>query len=369
MHGSFRETSLLHSCVAPLLCLGLLLTGISRAKAQELSQRELVVATKEAAPFSMKAPDGTWKGISIELWHRVAEQAKLRYRLVEEPTVQGLLEGTAAGRYDASVAALTITAERERVLDFSHPFYLSGLGIAVPSASPTAWTLIVRTLTSVGFVQAILALIGLTLAVGLLIWFIERRHNEDFGGGAIKGLSTSIWWSAEAMTQASTGHLAPRTGLGRTLAVFWMVASIVAIAVFTASVTSTLTAGKLQGLVTTVGDLASARVGAVQGSSTEEYLISRRISYQRFPTPQEGLTAIRNGALDAFVYDKPLLAWIVREQFSSSAAMLDVTFDQQMYGVALPLGSRLRKPIDVVMLDTIQNEWWRQTLFTYLGER
>ena len=41
-----------------------------------------------------------------------------------------------------------------------------------------------------GFLQAILALIGLTLAVGLLIWFFERRHNEDFGGGAIKGLGT-----------------------------------------------------------------------------------------------------------------------------------------------------------------------------------
>jgi ABC-type amino acid transport substrate-binding protein len=259
------ESNILPCCLAGLLGLAWLLTGTGQAAAQDRPQdppgRELIVATKEAPPFAMKAPDGTWKGISIELWRRIAEEVKLPYRFVEDPTVQGLLEGTAAGRYDAAVAALTITAERERVLDFSQPFYLSGLGIAVPSASPTAWTLIVRTLTSVGFLQAILALIGLTLVVGLLIWFVERRHNEDFGGGAIKGLGTSIWWSAEAMTQASTGHLAPKTGIGRALAVLWMVASIVAIAVFTASVTSTLTAGKLQGLVTNVNDLASVRVG------------------------------------------------------------------------------------------------------------
>jgi ABC-type amino acid transport substrate-binding protein len=218
-----------------------------------------------------------------------------------------------------------------------------------------------------GFLQAILALIGLTLAVGLLIWFFERRHNEDFGGGAIKGLGTSIWWSAEAMTQASTGHLAPRTGIGRALAVLWMIASIVAIAVFTASVTSTLTAGKLQGLVTSASDLSSVRVGAVQGSATEEYLTGRRIAYRRFPSPQDGLTATRNGDLDAFVYDKPLLAWIIREQFASSAALLDVSFDQQMYGIALPLGSQLRKPIDVAILETVQSESWRQILFSYLG--
>ncbi|MBZ6079150.1 transporter substrate-binding domain-containing protein [Microvirga puerhi] len=327
-------------CLTSLIGPGLLLTGCDQVYAQETPARELVVATKEAAPFAIKAPDGTWKGISIELWRKIAEQAKLSYRFVEDTSVEGLLEGTAAGRYDAAVAALTITAERDRILDFSQPFYLSGLGIAVPSASPTAWMLIVRTLTSVGFLQAILALIGLTLVVGLLIWFIERRHNEDFGGGVIKGLGTSIWWSAEAMTQASTGHLTPKTGLGRALAILWMVASIVAIAVFTASVTSTLTAGKLQGLVTTVNDLTSVRVGAVQGSATEQYLTARRIPYRRFPSPQGGLAAIRNGTLDAFVYDKPLLAWIVREQFASSITMLDLTFDQQMYGIALPLGSR-----------------------------
>jgi hypothetical protein len=40
-----------------------------------------------------------------------------------------------------------------------------------------------------------------------------------------------------------------------------------------------------------------------------------------------------------------------------------------MYGVALPLGSSWRKPIDVALLDIIQSEWWRQTRFKYLGEQ
>ena len=73
--------------------------------------------------------------------------------------------------------------------------------------------------------------------------------------------------------------------------------------------------------------------------------------------------------LDAFVYDRPLLAWIVRRHFASSAAMLEISFDAQMYGIALPLGSSLRKPVDVAMLETTQSGWWRQTLFRYLGEQ
>ncbi|WP_262270412.1 transporter substrate-binding domain-containing protein [Microvirga yunnanensis] len=343
--------------------------SIAPAAAQISGNRELVIATKEAAPFAMKAADGSWFGISIDLWRRVGDQLQLRYRFVEEPTVPGLLHGTAEGKYDAAVAALTITAERERMLDFSQPFYLSGLGIAVPSARPSAWQLIIDTVGSFGFVQAILALVGLAVGIGLLIWLFERRHNEDFGGGAVKGLGTSIWWSAETMTQASTGYLAPRTLPGRILAIVWMAASVVALAVFTASVTSTLTTRKLQGLVSGVNDLTAVRVGVVVGSATTAFLDERRIGYQTFATPQDGLGALKGGTLDAFVYDKPLLAWIVREQFASSAEILEISFDAQMYGIALPPGSPLREPVDVAMLETIQGAWWRQTLFRYLGER
>jgi polar amino acid transport system substrate-binding protein len=357
----WRALSLVFAC--------LLVLSVTPAAAQVSGDRELIIATKEAAPFAMKAADGSWTGISIDLWRRICDQLQLRYRFVEDPTVPGLLEGTAQRKYDAAVAALTITAERERMVDFSQPFYLSGLGIAVPSAPPSAWTLIAHTVGSFGFVQAILALVGLAAGVGILVWLFERRHNEDFGGGPVKGLGTSIWWSAETMTQASTGYLAPRTLPGRMLAIVWMAASVIAIAVFTAAVTSTLTTRKLQGLVSGVNDLATVRVGVLGGSATTTFLDERRIRYQVFATPQDGLDALKAGTLDAFVYDKPLLAWIVRQHFASSAAMLEFSFDEQMYGIALPLGSSLRKPVDVAVLETTQSEWWRQTLFRYLGEQ
>src|SRR5262249_12363361 len=39
-----------------------------------LPDRELIVATREVPPFAMKNKDGSWRGISIELWRRVAER-------------------------------------------------------------------------------------------------------------------------------------------------------------------------------------------------------------------------------------------------------------------------------------------------------
>jgi ABC-type amino acid transport substrate-binding protein len=224
-------------------------------------------------------------------------------------------------------------------------------------------------MTSFGFAQAIAALVGLALAVGSLVWLFERRHNEDFGGGLTKGLSSGVWWSTVAMTQRSTGNFGPRTLLGRIVAIVWMIASIVTIAVFTASITSALTIKHLQGAVHGVSDLSTARVGALTGTSTEDTLSHLRIAYQKYATLEAGLNALRAHELDAFVYDKPLLAWAIHQGFSSSIELVDATFEPQEYAFALPRNSSLREPLDVAILDAIHSDWWERNIFRYLGLR
>lgn len=332
-----------------------------------IPDKELVIGTKDAPPFAMKRQDGSWHGISIDLWRRAAERLHLRYRFAEAETVQALVEGTADGSFDAAIAAMTVTAARERVVDFTHPFYTTGLGVAV-SVSESRWQSVFRALVSLGFFQAVLALVGIAMGVGFVIWLLERRKTEHFSGGA-KGLGTSFWWSAIAMTQAGAAQNAPSTLPGRVVAIGWMIASIIAIAVFTAGITSTLTRRELQGVVHGVNDLRSVRVGALAGSTTVDYLDRQRMPHRSFASAQEGLRALQAGDIDAFVYDKPLLTWIVLHDFSTTLRMLDIVFDTQNYAIALPKGSPLRAALNVPLLDETESDWWQQTLFQYLGKR
>lgn len=336
---------------------------------ESLLQRQIVVGTKDAPPFAMKTREGEWTGISIELWRRIAQDKKITYRFHEEETVPALIDATAAGKVDIAVAALTVTAGREDMLDFTSAFYGTGLGIAVPVGGVASWGPVVRALTSFGFLQSVLALIGLALLVGLLVWLLERRHNEEFGGTVTKGLSSSVWWTTVAMTQRGIGNAGPRTVPGRFVAMLWMVGSIIAIAVFTAGITSALTVRQLQGNVHGVTDLSKVRVGAVAGSSTVDTLDRLRIEFQGFPNARDGLQAIRDGKIDAFVYDRPLLAWTINQDFRSSVTLLDVVFDQQHYAFALPAGSPLRKPVSVALLNEVRTTWWGETLYRYLGSK
>jgi ABC-type amino acid transport substrate-binding protein len=355
--------------IAAALAVATFFCGCGRAQSvdRSIADKELVVGTKEAPPFVMKRPDGTLYGISIDLWRQLADELHLRYRFSEQATVQDLLKGTQDGAFDLAIAAVTATAARQRVVDFTQPFYSTGLGVAV-FTNENEWTAIARTLFSFRFFQAVLALLGIAVCVGFVIWLLERNRTDHFGGG-MKGLGSGIWWSTLAMTRGGAAQNAPATLAGRIVATGWLIASVIAFAIFTAGITTTLTKRELQGIVHSMSDLRSVRVGAPSGSTTGEYLDRQRISYHSFSTPQEGLKALEAHAIDAFVYDKPLLTWLVLQDFSGTLRVLDITFDTQNYAIALPKGSALGRALDTPLLEQTESDWWEQTLFQYLGRK
>ncbi len=330
--------------------------------------RELVIGTKEAPPFAMKASDGTWSGISIDLWRHMAAQLGVRFRFVEAANIDDLLTETANQTFDAAIAAITVTAARQRLVDFTQPFYATGLGIAVSTGGGSMWEAVWRAFFSFGFLQAVMVLILAAFCVGALLWALEHRHNENFAGFK-KGLGSGVWWSATTMTKAGAAETAPTTLLGRTLAIAWMIASVIAIAIFTAAITSTLTKRELLGAVQGLDDLRDVRVGAVANSAGAAYLDRARITHRTFSAAEDGLKAVQENRIDAFVHDRPLLTWLVLRDHPNRLRMVDTSFDDQNYTVALPKGSPLRSDLDLALLDQIESEWWQQTLFQYIGKK
>lgn len=97
--------------------------------AQQATTKPLVIGTKVAAPFVIKTADGEFEGISIDLWKKMAQELNLDYRF-EEAELSELISGLQDGSYDASIAAITVTSQREVLIDFTHPFFTTGLAIA-----------------------------------------------------------------------------------------------------------------------------------------------------------------------------------------------------------------------------------------------
>ncbi len=237
----------------------------------------LRVGIKPVPPFAMSDGEGGWTGISVELWQRVAAQLGWQTEWVEMESAGAQVKGLTAGTIDVAVGALSLTPEREAVMDFSHPFYSTDLAIATPTQR-SGWMSVVKQLLSPAFLSAVGGLVLLLLAVGALLWLVEHKRNPgQFGGTAAQGIGNGFWWSAVTMTTVGYGDKAPLTLSGRVLATIWMFFSVITISSFTATIASSITLNQLGSVVRGVQDLDHVRCVAVSGSTGEQFLLKRGI--------------------------------------------------------------------------------------------
>lgn len=321
---------------------GLLLLLTLAGQAAEPESPLLRVGVSEVPPFAIR--DGEdWRGISVELWEQVAEQAGYRFEY-HALSFEQLLPALERRELDLAIGALTMTAERERVLDFSHPFYRTGLAIAVARDASSLGAL--RSLLSWQFLSMVLALAALLLAVGAVFWLFERHHNRaQFGDTPAAGLGNGFWLAAVTMTTVGYGDKAPVTLGGRLVAIIWMFTALVMVSTFTAAITSILTVDSLRSGIRGADDLAGAVVATVADTASEEYLESRRINMRRYPDLLAAMQAVQLGQAEALVYDRPLLQYRNAELSEGGLHILPGTFDNQSYAFALVSGSPYREEV------------------------
>ncbi|WP_176630917.1 transporter substrate-binding domain-containing protein [Desulfolutivibrio sulfoxidireducens] len=332
-------------------------------------KRVLTVGAMRAPPFSFQDAQGEWRGIGIDLWDNVAEEMGVEY-VIKKYELKGLLDALERGEVDVAAAPLPITPENINHLDFSQAYYFSGLGIAVPrQPARNIFFHVVEELFSTQFL-AYVALMGVLLvASGLVVWWIERRINPDQFGRGARGIVDGMWWSAVTMTTVGYGDAAPKSVFGRLLGMVWMFASVVLVSIFTASITTTLTVGRIGGKVAGPEDLSGAVVACVSQGSAEFFLRHTHIKPHTYPDLAAALTALANKEVDAVVDDRPLLLHTVRNAFGKKIEVLGASFDPTAYAFAFPLGGELRKPVNIALWRLRRDrDYWKGITGPYLGE-
>ena len=338
--------------LAALLAAAVLLAG--RAPIQAQTGQPLRVATKPLAPFVFTSGD-TPTGYSVDVWAEVADRLGLDYEWAVYETVGEILDAVQTGAADVAIAGISMTRERETVVDFSHPYFDAGLQIMVPTGSSFAFREVLRHFLSPGMLSFVIIGVVAAAIMAHFIYFTERRHNPGFQHGYTRGIWEAVWWLLTIVANGEypdkpTGSPARRL---MTMA-FWLV-GLLLVAQFTATVTSALTVQQLTSDISGPEDLPGKRVATVAGSTAATYLDDIGVAFTPVAAIEEAYALLAAGAVDAVVYDAPVLRYHRVSAGRGTVEVIDAVFKPEKYGIALPPGGELRESINEVLLEMYQD--------------
>lgn len=325
----------------------------------------LSVVTKEIEPFVF-VNSGEVSGFSIDLWEAIASELDVTFEYTIVNTVVEQIEAVSSEEADAAIAAISITEEREALVDFSHRYYESGLGILTKASSGATFRESVSAALSPSLLRLFAFLVVTILIAGHVIWLMERGRNKEFPNAYLPGVWEGIWWAAVTVTTVGYGDKTPGGRLGRLFGIFWMFAGLFIIANFTAGVTSQLTLQSIQGAINGPEDLRGKQVVTVSGSTADEWLIEQGIRHTAVSTLPEAYALLEAGNTQAVVFDHPVLLFHALQNPDGGYVVPGGPFNREDYGIAFPSGSPLREEVNIALLkllengtyDQIRNKWY-----------
>lgn len=119
-----------------LLATTALLAFAPAASAQE--GREIRIATEGAyPPFNVAQPDGSITGFDVDIANALCAAMKAKCTIVAQDW-DGMIPALQANKFDAIIASMSITEERQKQIDFTDKYYTTPLAVVVPKESDLA---------------------------------------------------------------------------------------------------------------------------------------------------------------------------------------------------------------------------------------
>lgn len=374
------------------------LAGYCVDMVEQLSQKmhfdyELILPTDGSNSYGKKDENGQWNGVVGDLVN---------------------------GEIDIAVAGMTMTSEREEVIDFVAP-YFDQSGISIIIRKPVRARSLFKFM-EVLRVEVWFAILAALIVTALMLWFLDRfspysaQNNKQAYPFPCRvfTLKESFWFALTSFTPQGGGE-APKSLSGRVLVAAYWLFVVLMLATFTANLAAFLTVERMQTTVQGLEELAQqSKINYtvvsdsayfeyfknMAGAEEDLYRVWKNLTLSSdadqskyrvwdYPikeqythifktikasglvsSPKEGFDKVladQQGTF-AFIHD----AAEIRYEFYNNCNFTEVgePFAEQPYAVAVQQGSHLQEEISKVILElqkdryfeSLSSKYWNSTL-------
>lgn len=364
----FKASNLHRKTVALVIALAISIHGWP-AFAEE-AKPVLKVGISPFSPLVVLSEDGP-VGCSIDFWKKIADLMGAKYEFVECTGVVDKLKRLAEGEIDVAIGGITITEERETQFDFTQPTFRSGLDILVRADRNPGIFSLVASLFEKNKLVIFLVLFLLIVISGHLIWLAERSNKKwttRFNRNYIPGVLDGMYWALVTASTVGYGDFVPKKWIGKVLSGILIMIFLPLFGFLIASLSSDLTLYNLKVNIEGPEDLLGKQVGVIKGTTSEEYLRKGPADLFKFEDAEQMYKALQVKAVDAVVYDAPVLRYYANTRGKGKVEVVGKLFDRQYYGFAVRHGSPLREVINRDLLALVESGEFATILEKWFGK-
>ncbi|XP_040034696.1 glutamate receptor ionotropic, delta-1 isoform X4 [Gasterosteus aculeatus] len=369
----------------------------------------LKIVTLPEEPFVMVAENilgqpKRYKGFSIDVLDALAKILGFKYDIYQvgdgkygsalpNGSWNGMIGELIGKRADLAISAITITPERESVVDFSKRYLDYSVGILMSKSEEkiNIFSLLAP------FDLAVWACIAAAIpVVGIMIFLLRRiqavRCQNNAGGHPPPSVSTSlqsaIWIVYGAFVQQGSDSILGSVALRIVMGSWWLFTLIVCSS-YTANLAAYLTVSRMDNAVRSFQDLskqADLVYGTVRDSAVYDYFqakgtnpleqdstfaelwktINQNNAFENsVSSPSEGIKRAKQESY-AFLWDMAVLEYAALTDDDCTLTVAGNSMSTRGYGMALQHGSPYRDLFSQKILelqekgdlDTLKQKWW-----------
>ncbi|CAF0851429.1 unnamed protein product [Adineta ricciae] len=344
------------------------------------------------------------KKLEIRCKFRIVKDHSFGNKPASDQPWTGIIGELVRHEADLAVAPLTITSERESVVDFSKPWMNLGISILIskPEKQPPGVFSFMAPLSKEIWMCVTFAYIGVSVILFLVSrfspyeWSIEDEVTPQLSNKF--SILNTLFFALAAFMQQGVDFI-PRSISGRLVASVWWYFSMILVSSYTANLGNAsfnlmksieyriflaafLTVERMVTPIESVEDLArqtEIKYGVLRGGATQHFFDKSDVkTYQRMwaymqqsddvlvSSNEEGINKVRKSkGKYAFLLES------TKNEYTNERAPCDTmkigsNLDSKGYGIATPVGSELREAINIAVLEmsedgtlnNLKRQWW-----------
>ncbi|CAG5132019.1 unnamed protein product, partial [Candidula unifasciata] len=355
---------------------------------KDFGGRKLLVGSIEAAPFVIKRKTENrteFEGFCINILRELANKLNFTYEIIEAPDkMAGAKDGNGSwtgvvgmvlrGEVEFGIGPLSITTQREDVIDFTIPYTEDGVGILTKRNKQDSQAMF-RLFTPLQPVVWV-CLGGSIIGVSLILYVINRQSPFT----RREGLSFfSCFWAILGSTLNQGSEMQPKSNSGRLVLGSWWVFTIVFVSTYTANMAAVLTVTIYDKPINSLAELASqSEVKPVVRSGTNMYALfkdatnniykniwSMMDTMPNITSSEEALALVRTKNF-AYISDRSQLEYI-QQKNCESYMLADDIFNTGGMGFVVPENAAFLTSMDLIIMklqesgiiDGWRRQWWK----------